>query len=92
MNPRVAVLNNGARKGGAVEAWRTVAESPRLKAFWQLHYTLKAAEEGNSPERYIANLTEEGCGHGIKVSASADGSFTVLNERNGYEESYPASR
>ncbi len=89
LNPRVAVMNNGARKGGSPEAWQTVRTSPRLKSFWQLHYTVAAGEKANVADTYIANLSEDCRGYGIKLSARPDGSFTVLNQRNGYRESYP---
>lgn len=87
--PRVAVMNNGAKKGGSPEAWHVVQESPRMEGFWQLHYAVSAGE-ANAPDHRIANLTENGNGHGILVTARRDGSFTVANERTGYREEYPA--
>jgi len=90
LNPRAAVMNNGARKGGQPEAWKIVKTAPRMQAFWQLHYTVEAGEAANSPNRYIANLEEECQAHGIKVTAHSGGSFEVLNERNNYSETYPS--
>ena len=92
LNPRVAIMNNGARKGCAPAAWRVVNESPRLEAFWQLHYKLGVGESANVPDHYIANLADHGHGYGLKLSAKPDGSFTVTNERNGYTESYRKKR
>src|SRR5205085_7981621 len=37
LRPRVAVMNNGAHKGGKPEAWQTVHDSPGLEDLWQLH-------------------------------------------------------
>ncbi len=93
LNPRVAIMNNGAKKGGAAEAWRVVKSVPRLEGFWQLHYAIAAGKQANVEERYIANIDPESCGYGLQLSARPDGSFTVTNERNGYSESYgPAGR
>jgi competence protein ComEC len=92
LNPRVAIMNNGARKGGAVEAVKVMQESPRIEALWQLHYAVKGGDAGNSTEKYIANMADGQCGDSLKLSASADGSFTVLNERNGYQEQYRVAK
>lgn len=91
LNPRVAIMNNGAKKGGAPAAWKVVKDSPRLEGFWQLHYAVDAGKEANVQEQYIANLDPQSCGNGLKLSARSDGSFTVTNERNGHSESYGAS-
>lgn len=90
LKPRVAVMNNGAKKGGQPEAWKTVKASPGLEDLWQLHFSVAGASEHNSPEAMIANLAEQCAGKYIRVSASQDGSFTVLNERNGYTKTYAA--
>ena len=94
LRPRVAVMNNGPTKGGHPEAWQTVRSSPGLVDFWQGHYSVEAGDEYNAPEQFIANFDEsrEGCtAHWIKVSAAADGSFTVTNGRNGFSKSYAGS-
>ncbi len=36
----------------------------------------------------FANLVDGECGHGLKLTAGRDGSFTVVNSRNGYRENY----
>lgn len=87
--PRVAIVNNGARKGGAAAAWKTVRSAPRLEDIWQLHYAYAAGKEANAPDAFVANLIEDGCaGNYIKLEAAADGSFTVTNSRQGYAKSY----
>jgi beta-lactamase superfamily II metal-dependent hydrolase len=90
LRPRVAVMNNGAKKGGQPEAWKIVRSSPGLEDLWQLHFSVAGASEHNSPEAQIANLAEQCAGKYIKVSASEDGSFSVWNERNGYTRTYAA--
>jgi competence protein ComEC len=89
LRPRVAVMNNGARKGGTPPAWQTIRSSPGLEDLWQLHYAVDAGAGHNAAETFIANM-DETTSHGIKISASNDGSFTVTNGRNGYSKSYKA--
>ena len=55
LHPRVAIMNNGAHKGGSPEAWQTVHDSPGLEDLWQLHYAEDAGKEHNTGERFIAN-------------------------------------
>lgn len=86
--PRVAISNNGARKGGGPEAWRIVRSSPALEDIWQLHLAIQGGKENNAPEQFIANLQENCQGHWLKLSARADGSFTVSNSRNGFQKNY----
>ena len=89
LRPRVAVMNNGPTKGGAPEAWHTVRSSPGLEDFWQGDYSVEAGDDHNVPEQFIANFDETGedcAAHWIKVSARADGSFTVTNGRNGQQD------
>jgi len=88
VQPRVAVMNNGPKKGGAAGAMRIVRTTPGLEDFWQLHRSLDPAA-ANIAEPMIANL-DESAAHHIKVSAQRDGSFTVTNARTGMVKPYPA--
>ena len=90
LHPRVAIMNNGARKGGWPAAWQTLRDSPGLIDLWQLHYAVDAGKEHNSPDTFIANTDENCAGQWIRVTVRKDGSFTVLNTRNRYEKTYPA--
>jgi beta-lactamase superfamily II metal-dependent hydrolase len=90
--PRVAIMNNGAKKGGSPGAWKVIQSSPGLEGFWQLHYALAGGPEHNVAEKYIANMSAEGCGQGLRLAARQDGSFTVTNERTGYQEHYAPGR
>lgn len=86
--PRVAIMNNGAHKGGSPEAWQAIRSSPGLEDIWQLHYAVEAGNQNNAAERFIANPEENCRGYGLKLSAHADGSFTVTNTRTGYAKIY----
>jgi beta-lactamase superfamily II metal-dependent hydrolase len=88
---RVAVMNNGERKGGAPEYWDVVHGAPGLEDFWQLHRSAAGGTEHNSPEQFLANLNETDHGYNLKMSVKADGSFTMTNERNGFSKTYPAA-
>ena len=88
LHPRAAIMENGAQKGDAPEAWQTVHDSPGLQGFWQLHYTAASAPDHNVSKDAIANLDGDSDGHYLKVSAQSDGTFIVLNSRNQHEHTY----
>jgi beta-lactamase superfamily II metal-dependent hydrolase len=88
--PRVVIMNNGPRKGGNPEAWKVLKASPGLEDLWQLHFAIAGGKETNSPDTLIANVEEHCEGKYLKVSAQADGSFTVYNSRNKYLKTYAA--
>ena len=90
MAPRVAVMNNGARKGDDPQGWKTVKASPGLQDLWQLHYALGKGEEANVADPFIANLEERCTGNPLKVTAEATGAFTIYNPRNKFSKNYPA--
>lgn len=89
IHPRVAIMDNGATKGGSKPTVETLRKIPGLEALWQLHYSEEAGPD-NVPEKYIANLHGPDTGHGIEVTASPNGSFSVRNERTGTVTDYPA--
>jgi len=87
LHPRVAVMNNGAHKGGSPEAWQTVHDSPGLEDLWQLHYSEDAGKEHNTGEKFIANSGGKD-GNYINVAAEPDGRFTVENSGNKFRKEY----
>jgi competence protein ComEC len=56
LQPRVAVMNNGARKGGAVQTYQTLESSPGFEDLWQLHWSYAGGVEHNAPGVMIANI------------------------------------
>jgi len=147
LHPRVAVMHNSTRKGGAVQTMQVLHTSPGLEDVWQLHWAYAAGLEQNSPGLFIANIEDaqtmsnvllnppptfgqpgaggrgpggapggpgaaapggapqaggRGGGRGgpghtgpayyIKVSAEADGTFTVTNTRNNFSKTYSAKK
>jgi competence protein ComEC len=88
LRPKVAVMNNGAKKGGSPEAWQIIHRSPGLEDIWQLHYALAGGKDNNTPDAMIANPEENCSANYIKVTVRESGEFTVLNTRNKYEKTY----
>jgi competence protein ComEC len=89
--PRIAVADNGARKGGGLETLKGYQALPGLEDFWLLHFNIPGGETGNPPTQFIANLDEQNCpGNYLKLSAEANGSFTVFNSRTSSTKTYPA--
>src|SRR5690348_15191037 len=91
LHPRVAIMNNGAHKGGSPDAWRTIHDSPGLEDLWQLHYAADSDKAHNVRDNFIAN-TGDAEGNYIKVIARQDGSFDVTNSRNNFSQHYARSR
>jgi beta-lactamase superfamily II metal-dependent hydrolase len=88
LHPRVAVIDNGPRKGSSPAAWQIVNDSPGLEDLWQLHYAEESDKAHNIAEERIANVKENCEGKFIKVVAEPDGTFTVTNGRTGVQKSY----
>ena len=57
LHPRVVVMNNGTRKGGAPGVFRVLQETSGIEDLWQLHWSYNAGLE-NTPARFIANVDE----------------------------------
>jgi competence protein ComEC len=58
IQPRVAIMNNGTRKGGQLEVYDTLENTPGLEDLWQLHWSYNGMLEHNVPGRFIANVDD----------------------------------
>ena len=58
VRPRVAVMQNGTRKGGSVQAYQIMRSSPGLEDIWQLHWSYHGGIEHNPPGVFIANVDD----------------------------------
>lgn len=56
---RVAVMNNGTRKGGQPDAMRIIHSAPGLEDLWQLHFSLLSGQEFTAPGLFIANTVDD---------------------------------
>jgi competence protein ComEC len=90
--PRVAIMDNGAKKGGSPVAWDVIEKSPRLVDLWQLHYSEEGGDAHNVAAPFLANLQGPDTGNYLKVTASADGSFEVFNSRTRETKKYAAKK
>ena len=57
--PRVALLNNGTRKGGAPKTMMILHTIPGLEDLWQLHFSVLSGQEYTVPGMFIANLFDD---------------------------------
>jgi competence protein ComEC len=90
MHPRVAIMGNGAKKGGSIPTLQTILKSPGLKTLWQLHFSEEGGIKNNTDERYIANVQGADAGYSLELIANGDGSFAVSNSRNNLTQTYAA--
>jgi hypothetical protein len=58
IQPRIAIMNNGTRKGGHVQTYQILESSPGLEDLWQLHWSYWGGVEHNAPGVRIANIDE----------------------------------
>ena len=57
--PRVAIMNNGSRKGGPPDVMKTLYSSPGLEDLWQLHFSVLSGQEYTVPGLFIANVFDD---------------------------------
>jgi len=88
--PRVAIMDNGARKGGTPSAWEIIEKSPRLEDLWQLHFSDEGGPAHNVATEFIANPDGPDAGHDLELTAWPDGGFEVTNSRTQNTKHYPA--
>ena len=70
LQPRVAVMNNGTRKGGAPQAFRVLYESPGLEDLWQLHWSHNTGLD-NAPALFVANIDDNSTLANVLTAAPA---------------------
>ena len=55
---RVAIMNNGTRKGGQPDAMQVLYSAPGLEDLWQLHFSQLSGQEYTVPGLFIANAVD----------------------------------
>jgi beta-lactamase superfamily II metal-dependent hydrolase len=88
--PRVAIVDNGEKKGGSPSALDIIKSSPGIAAMWQLHYSEEGGAAHNTAAEFIANLRGPDAGNYLKLAAQPDGSFAVFNLRTKELREYSA--
>ena len=72
VKPRVAVFNNGPRKGGHPSVTAALRRVPDIKAIYQLHRNVTVGAQENADPEYVANPDEKCMGESIRLSVTAD--------------------
>ena len=89
VRPRVAVCNNGARKGGHPSVIGTLRRVPDIQAIYQLHRNVLAGAQENTDPEFIANPDEKCQGESIKLAVAPDAkSYTVTVGSRGKPRRY----
>ena len=88
--PRVAIMDNGAKKGGSPSAWDIIEKSPRLENLWQLHFSEEGGAAHNVAPEFIANPEGPDAANDLELTAWPDGSFEVFNSRTSKAKRYSA--
>jgi beta-lactamase superfamily II metal-dependent hydrolase len=88
--PRVAIMDNGAKKGGTPSAWDIIEKSPRLEDLWQLHFSDEGGTAHNVAQQFIANPEGPDAANYLELTAWPDGSFEVFNSRTQNAKRYSA--
>jgi len=92
ISPRIAIMDNGASKGGSPSAWDIVKHSPKLEDLWQLHFSNEGGATHNSAGSLIANVAGPDAGNYLKLSVHEDGDVEVYNSRTQTTKNYPPAR
>ncbi|MFO0892038.1 MAG: MBL fold metallo-hydrolase [Isosphaeraceae bacterium] len=90
IEPTVAIMNNGPRKGGSPATVALLKSVPSIQAAYQLHKNAGTTPEENTDPALIANADPAG-GQFIHVSVLPDGSkFTVQIGESGPRREFAA--
>ena len=89
VKPRVAICNNGPRKGGSVSVIANLRRVDGVEAIYQLHRNVTAGDAENAEPAFIANRDERCQGESIRLSTAADGkTYTVTVGSAGKPRTY----
>jgi competence protein ComEC len=89
LQPRVAIINNGATKGCDIGCFTTLKETPSVEAIYQVHRNERNDGSLNAPDEFIANRSKDCQANFIKLSVAPDGeSYTVSIPAHGHERTY----
>jgi beta-lactamase superfamily II metal-dependent hydrolase len=59
LRARVAIMNNGTRKGGQPAAMQVLHTAPGLEDLWQVHFSLLSGQDYTVPGVFIANTVDD---------------------------------
>lgn len=88
VNPTVAIMNNGPKKGGSADTVKWLRELPSLAALYQVHRNIATSDEQNTAPEFIVNV-DANSHEMIWVSVdAAKKTFTVTNGRTKASKSF----
>lgn len=92
VRPMVAIMNNGPRKGGSPDVWKSLKDVDGFVDLWQGHRNVQASDEETVDRKRVANFgeTDDCQGHWIGATVRKDGNYTIVNSRNAYTRTYKA--
>ena len=73
LHPRVVLMQNGTRKGGALDPMKTILSSPGLENLWQMHWSYNSGIEANTPGQFIANIDDAAAIAGVLTAPPQPG-------------------
>jgi competence protein ComEC len=87
--PTVAIVNNGARKGGKAEAYRRLRALGSIKDVFQVHRNVETGAADNAPPPLVANDDEACQGHPVRLTVAPDAkAYTVEVAAKGTRRTY----
>ena len=89
--PTVAVMNNGAKKGGSAATVKALKALASLRALYQLHRNVATGPDDNTTPDLTANIEETPDeGHMVSVHVDAGGTYSVVNHRTAQKREFVA--
>jgi len=89
--PHIAIVDNGATKGGSPSALDIIKSSPNLETLWQLHFSEEAGPAHNTAPQFIANPSGPDAANYLKLTVTSDANFSVFNSRTKQSKQYPST-
>jgi competence protein ComEC len=87
--PTVAVVNNGARKGGMKTVYKVLRDTPSVQDVFQVHRNVQTSAADNAPPELVANDAEACTGEWIRLRvASSAKSYDVEVHGKGTKRTY----
>jgi len=89
LQPTVAVVNNGPRKGGEPGTFATLKATPSIQTIYQLHRNVRVGPEQNAAPELVANADESCKGNLVKMSVAGDGkSYSLTIPATNFAKTY----
>ncbi len=90
IRPTVAIMNNGAKKGGSAPTFKWLKEVPGLKDVFQVHRNVATGPGDNTAPELTANDDEKCAGEGIVLIVDSSGkTYTVEVPSKKTKKTYP---